>query len=67
MRPWQKGFFLPPALLRIRKYSFTIEYAAFAASLKNKNIRFFARGLKLCKTLHMLQLAFVNHRVDQRA
>ena len=40
MRPLQKGIFLPPALLRIRKCSFTIEYAAFAAELKDKNIRF---------------------------
>ena len=40
LRPLQKGIFLLPALLRIRKCSFTIEYAAFAAELKNKNLRF---------------------------
>ena len=55
LRPLQKGIFLSPALLRIRKCSFTIEYAAFAAELKNKNLRFFARGLKLCKTLELYE------------
>ena len=39
MRPLPKALFAP-ALLRVRKFSFTIEYAAFAAELKNKNIRF---------------------------
>ena len=40
MRPLQKGLFLPPALLRVRKYSFTLNKLRFAAELKNKNIRF---------------------------
>ena len=34
--------------------SFTTEYAPFAAELKNKHAVFFVRGLKLCKTLHLL-------------
>ena len=43
LRPLQKGLFLPPALLRIRKCSFIIEYAAFAAELKNKQAVFCTR------------------------
>ena len=54
MRPLQKGIFLPPALFA--NAHLLLNKLRFAASLKNKNLRFFARGLKLCKTLYMFFL-----------
>ena len=50
VRPLQKGLFLPPALFA--NAHLLLNKLRFAAELKNKNIRFFARGLKLCKTLN---------------
>ena len=52
MRPLQKGLFLPLALLA--NAHLYLNKLRFAAELKNKNVRFFARGLKLCKTLYMI-------------
>ena len=44
LRPLPKSLFLLPALPRIRKCSFTIEYAAFAAELKKKHAVFGTRS-----------------------
>ena len=51
LRPLQKGIFLPPALFA--NAHLLLNKLRFAAELKNKNLRFFARGLKLCKTLNL--------------
>ena len=40
----------------VRKCSFTIEYAAFAAELKNKNIRFFCTRSQVMQNSQMVKL-----------
>ena len=57
MRPLQKGLFLPPALFA--NAHLLLNKLRFAASLKT-NTPFFARGLKLCKTLKMSKLSTVD-------
>ena len=64
-RPLSKGIFLPPALFA--NAHLLLNKLRFAAELKNKNIRFFAHGLKLCKTLRsiFIPMQFDNEYFDK--